>query len=222
MAEREIRRLALLGEEALSPFSDSPANLCIQALADKGTQAALEQLAFYATHPDDLVRTDHLVRIALWKAWKRFDPQIYAARILGHVRKVKVIASSDRLLLRNLSYLPNLEELIISNGHLLRTLSFLSTFPQLTTLRVGNLVHIHDLSVSKTLTNLTTLEILYAPQVMDFSWIRSLKKLTWLRLRAGRKVSVEFDGLEELKRRGYIVCTNPERAVQELEKWELV
>lgn len=77
MAEREIRRLALLGEEALSPSSDSPAHLCIQALADKGTQAALEQLALYATHPD------RLVRIALWKAWKRFDPQIYAARITG-------------------------------------------------------------------------------------------------------------------------------------------
>lgn len=221
MAGREAREFAVLGEEAFSPSSDFPKDLCIQALAYKGTPAALEQLALYALHPDQQTRT------ALWKAWKRFDPQIYAARILGHVRKVTVIAPNDELLLRNLSYLPNLEELIIRNGYLLWTLSFLSAFPQLTTLRVDSLVHIRDLSILGTLTQLTTLEILFAPNIIeDFHWINSLQKLTWLRFEDRKKIyigsSVDDQLQKKLERRGYRVCRSPEKAGQKLRRWGVV
>jgi energy-coupling factor transporter ATP-binding protein EcfA2/uncharacterized protein YjbI with pentapeptide repeats len=178
----EARVIAKAGKDIvplLEPnpsYSDSEAALCVKALAQIGSTAAMNAIANYAKTVVKLDGSNFSLGLEIGEAWNAFDRHDYARTVLSNstVLIVPNLISWD-----GFEHLSHLTELVLG-GTAISDLSPVSTLSNLTQL---NLIRtaISDLSPVSTLSNLTQLN-LSGTAISDLSPVSALFNLTQLNL----------------------------------------
>jgi len=177
----EARVIAKAGKDIvplLEPnpsYSDSEAALCVEALAQIGSTAAMNTIASYAK---TIVKVDDNYQLSkeIGQAWNGFDRHDYARTVLSNstILRVSNLISWDGF--EHLSHLTNLFLLEAS----ISDLSPISSLSNLTELSLSETA-ISDLSPISSLSNLTELS-LWDTAISDLSPVSSLSNLTGLSL----------------------------------------
>lgn len=203
--EEEIKQLALAGDpavELLTPqdtYKPKEVSLCVQTLAQIGSQKALDMLAVYAQRYQKTdERVDRYAQNALGQAWSAFDRKLYAKAVLAKtsvIRLPRLMKKREIAWLLHVTYL-DLSETHIENLELLSRLEKLQ-FLLLTKTNVRDLTPLTNLkelqglalngtkiSSLKALSRLKRLKGLYLSNtnVSSLSPLSNLKEVIWLDL----------------------------------------